>query len=556
MSHYLYTRIANSLPDKNIVWQKTTFITPPIEIQKSPTKKIDTLAQPITAGIPDITEQSRSSLHIIDYPTTTTTTPTELNQELSPDQQKAIEAYLDKSIPFAEKFPLIQQYCNDKNFIMTLIQKANNAPAYLLDLCREIMDEELLTLACSVNKGLKISAYATDELQNNLDFILPILEKNPDAFLHLGTKAQNNPQIILSTLIHWDYDNSFKSIFNVVEKLDFSTLLNKELLHELAANIENGGVVISQVLREAHKRAPQEFSSFLGSNPGFIPDLLATDRRLLVESLQILNLTNKNMHNPIRRFFGNIKTVLTFDAEKKQERQYARLIIEAIPQMLVKQWDKELEAIGIKNSALRFKNDAIAQHIIEQRAKLENKQIDSTKPVTVIFYAQADYNYALTQNSFAEMITHNNQVLFFSISSDQDLQKYLKLLTENLPQGKEITFIIGGHGTHNKTYFGTSGIYSGHTLDPSDYTKLGFKNAWHNLNAHNPIRFFCLEACSNGQGKENQATRLAKITGVNVYAATTETTGVNYDYTDTGEITNPHFRFDILHTGKTIIAGQ
>ncbi|GBR74777.1 hypothetical protein NO1_1899 [Candidatus Termititenax aidoneus] len=427
-----------------------------------------------------------------------------------------------------------------------------------MDLCREIIDEELLTLACSVNERLNISQYATDELQNNLDFILPILEKNPSAFQYLGTKAQNNPQIILSTLTHWDYNNSLKSISCVIEKLDFFTLLNKALLQEIAANIEPGGLLVSEILREAHKRAPQEFNGFLENNPDFIPDLLSTNRTLLVESLRILNLNSKNLHNPIIRFFGNIETALTFDAEKKQGRQYARLIIEAIPQALVKQWDKELEAIGIKNSALRFKNDAVVQHIIEQREKLENKQIDFTKPITVIFYAQDDYNYALTQNSIEETITHNNQVLFFSINGDQDMQKYLKLLTENLPSGKEITIIIGGHSNPSKTYFGIIGILGSHTLDPRDYKKPWFRQAWHNLNGHNPIRFICLDACEGGQGKENQATRLAETIGVKVYAATAPTTGVDYDYTDTGNITNPHFRFDIFyaHVGKTIVAGQ
>ncbi|GBR73480.1 hypothetical protein NO1_0855 [Candidatus Termititenax aidoneus] len=170
----------------------------------------------------------------------------------------------------------------------------------------------------------------------------------------------------------------------------------------------------------------------------------------------------------------------------------------------------QLAALGI-NSLNRFKTLSEAQYIVRQRQRLGNNALDSSKPITVVLYAEHDPNGAFSWkwNSLGPILAKaNQQVLFFEVRNDTECKAALRLLNDKLPVGQELVLILGGHGQQD--YLTWSMPRSVIELDPLDYTDPGFKQLVQTLN----IKLAIFESCKAGLGsgaEANQANRLAEL---------------------------------------------
>jgi hypothetical protein len=159
----------------------------------------------------------------------------------------------------------------------------------------------------------------------------------------------------------------------------------------------------------------------------------------------------------------------------------------------------------------RFQTLNEAQRIVSFRQKLEENNLDLSKPITVMLYPEHDSNGAFSwkYNSLKGILAKNNQqLLFFEIRNDMECQATLRLLRNKLPVDQELVLVLGGHGTPD--YLTWSIPRSIVELDPTDYTNPEFRQAVQALN----IKLAVFESCKAGLGSDaeaNQANRFAEL---------------------------------------------
>lgn len=114
----------------------------------------------------------------------------------------------------------------------------------------------------------------------------------------------------------------------------------------------------------------------------------------------------------------------------------------------------ELNELGIHNydnikDNCVFWEDSMGSYIIQQRKRLENKQMDPNKPVVVTFQARSDDNGAFKSKKemYREFIEKKIQWLFFEVSTVTDMVKEIDFLIDKLPAGQEINIQIQAHGS-------------------------------------------------------------------------------------------------------------
>jgi len=170
---------------------------------------------------------------------------------------------------------------------------------------------------------------------------------------------------------------------------------------------------------------------------------------------------------------------------------------------------KDMEGFGITLPE-RFSTLEDAQHIVQQRTKLENKN-SFEGPVTIAMYPVFDYGsrpLSGKQNGLSAIINQpDQQVIYFQIGNDDEFKAALALLQTNLKGVKEFVLILAGHGNAEWLDWG----YGSDPVrfDKTDYEDKELCDLLHSL----PIKLAIFHSCEAGEGgtlKENQANRLAK----------------------------------------------
>jgi hypothetical protein len=206
--------------------------------------------------------------------------------------------------------------------------------------------------------------------------------------------------------------------------------------------------------------------------------------------------------------------------KENEEREEYQKCLQELMNLIKAECPEMLDCYrGVKNKLFdmdisswpsRIRTFEEAGMLIKYRENLQQRNINTQKPVTVILYPEHDHNTAFKGNDISKILANGNQVLLFEISDDEEMIKALAELVDNLPKGQKITLILGGHGDGTTLEYKNIVMKNeekdlNYYLNASDFANPRFTNLLHLLNIDKVI----FESCSagkNGSSDDGTAT--------------------------------------------------
>jgi hypothetical protein len=504
-----------------------------------------------------------------------------------PEPLRDNEDFMEDAIA---KYPWAAKYAsdrlrNDVSFVLgrNCSRKVHATTNTIRCASKELLDnEDFIREATGISHS--IIGYASQRLKQDIVFNQELIKEYPDAFPYTAKRLRENKEFVLGAI-----KSGVKELNNRNKLLiDESLLQDKDFLLRAVQNglgnlpdigevylpkdkqfvlrlIEEGLYFLPLIhqdllrdfdfLRQAVQYGLKSVrNDFYSEDKDIVLYLFQNDVRVsfsdeLYAYQEIFNAVKEKLSmrvlESLSEDHGDIFSLPRFLKNSVTDYQFVRGFMHSghdeFLERLIEDYLKlkeQLETLNITYTG-SLGTYEVARHFIEQRKKLEQKQLDPQKPIVIILQARDDHNNAFEgyglNDSYPELIK-KNQVLFFEIDTLLDLDAALLLITQNIPVEQKKTLIINAHGLRESIHFGQD-----------DLTPALLDDVYGEIFKQVDITKLLLNSCLTGIGKNNEPN-IANIFGLYIPTvfAPTESVGIGKIKINpvNGDIVNVIYRGD------------
>jgi hypothetical protein len=409
---------------------------------------------------------------------------------------------------------------------------------------KELLDNENFIREATANSP-SIIRYASKRLKQDVIFNQMLIEDYPHAFPYTAKCLRENKEFVLKAIksgVKFQHLRNPAVINeNLLQDKDFLLRAMQNgldcLLHIDKVYLPNDKQFVLQLIREGLEYLPlihedlirdPDFwqqavqyglkfveNCFYSKDKDTILYLFQNDVHIsldddLYEYQEIINAVKEKLSMRALEYFSENPEEVYYRQSPSVISDY-RIIIrkfnDKFKKELIKDYKKlkkQLEALNI-TYVESLGTYGLAQHFIEQRKKLEQKQLDPQKSIIIILQAKDDHNSVFARPRLSKIYSElikKNQVLFFEIDTLLDLDAALLLITQNIPVEQKKTLIINAHGLREEVYFGQDSL-----------TPILLDDVYGEIFERMNIIKLILNSCYTGEGKSNEPN-IANVFGV------------------------------------------